>query len=147
MAEQETKKENQFAVMLQQNLTATLLQKAASLPKNFNQTKFVQNCLTAIEDIDDIENVEVSTIVKGLMKGAILGLDLNFFNLASKTPTFFETLEADLKKLKKINFKKIGYKPSASWFLKENNYADLKNGVYDSYSNAEEGGEDDGYSY
>jgi len=72
---------------------------------------------------------------------------LNFFNLASKTPTFFETLEADLKKLKKINFKKIGYKPSASWFLKENNYADLKNGVYDSYSNAEEGGEDDGYSY
>lgn len=45
------------------------------LPKNFNQTKFAQNCLTAIEDIDDIQSVEVSTIVKGLMKGAVLGLD------------------------------------------------------------------------
>lgn len=75
MAEQETKKQNQFAVMLQQNLTSTLIQKAASLPKNFNQTKFVQNCLTALEEIEDIEQVEVSTIVKGLMKGAILGLD------------------------------------------------------------------------
>jgi len=73
---------------------------------------------------------------------------LNFSEIASKTPAFFDTLEADLKKLKKINFEKIGYKPSASWFLKEKNYADLKNGVYDSYLNTEEGNnENDGYSY
>lgn len=73
---------------------------------------------------------------------------LNFSEIASKTPAFFETLETDLKKLKKIDFKKIGYKPSASWFLKEKNYADLRNGVYDSYLNAEEGNDkNDGYSY
>ena len=73
---------------------------------------------------------------------------LNFSEIASKTPAFFETLEADLKKLQKINFEKIGYKPSASWFLKEKNYADLKNGVYDSYLNAEEGNNiNDGYCY
>ena len=67
--------ENKFQLAIQQQLTETLVQKAAQLPKNFNQTKFVQNCLSALDSIDGIEEVEPGSVVKGLMKGAILGLD------------------------------------------------------------------------
>lgn len=66
---------NDFQLAIQQQLADTLIQKAAQLPKNFNQTKFVQNCLSALDSIDGIEDVEPATVVKGLMKGAILGLD------------------------------------------------------------------------
>lgn len=66
---------NNFQLAIQQQLADTLIQKAAQLPKNFNQTKFVQNCLSALDSIDGIEDVEPATVVKGLMKGAILGLD------------------------------------------------------------------------
>lgn len=67
--------ENAFQIAVQKQLTETLIQKAAQLPQNFNQTKFVQNCLSALDSIDDIEDVEPGSVVKGLMKGAILGLD------------------------------------------------------------------------
>lgn len=67
--------ENKFQLAIQEQLTTTLVQKAAQLPKNFNQTKFVQNCLSALDSIDGIEEVEPASVVKGLMKGAILGLD------------------------------------------------------------------------
>lgn len=68
-------KENKFLTLIEQDLTATLLQKAASLPKNFNQTKFAQNCVTALQSIQDIEKIEPITVVQALMKGAVLGLD------------------------------------------------------------------------
>ncbi len=64
-----------FRNAIEQRLTETLIQKAAQLPKNFNQTKFIQNCLTALDSTKDIENIDESTVVKGLMKGAVLGLD------------------------------------------------------------------------
>lgn len=64
-----------FRNAIEQRLTETLIQKAAQLPKNFNQTKFIQNCLTALDSTKDIENIDEATIVKGLMKGAVLGLD------------------------------------------------------------------------
>ena len=56
---------------------------------------------------------------------------LNFSELASSVNDFFETLDENLKKTKKLDFKKIGYKPDAGWFLKPKNYAALRNGVYD----------------
>lgn len=56
---------------------------------------------------------------------------LNFSELASTVKDFFETLEPNLKKTKKLDFKTIGYKPDAGWFLKSKNYAALRNGVYD----------------
>lgn len=69
-----------FLVTLEQSLTATLVQKAASLPKNFNQTKFTQNCLTVLESLAaekkiEFDKIEPITIVQTLMKGAVLGLD------------------------------------------------------------------------
>lgn len=74
---------------------------------------------------------------------------LNFSEIASRTSDFFETLEENLKKTKKLDFKKIGYKPDAGWFLKPKNYAALRNGVYDAQveENTKENAENDGFSY
>lgn len=70
---------------------------------------------------------------------------MNFSELASTVKDFFETLENNLKKTKKLDFKQIGYKPDAGWFLKPKNYAALRNGVYD--AQIEENGKNDGFSY
>lgn len=55
--------------------------------------------------------------------------------LVSVTPDFFETLDEVLQKMKNIGeFKDKdgnGYKPSVSFLLKDKNYSDLRNGVYD----------------
>ena len=67
--------DNGFLTTIENLLTETLIKKAAQLPKNFQQTKFIQNCVAALEDIEDIELVEPVSVVKSLMKGAILGLD------------------------------------------------------------------------
>ena len=70
---------------------------------------------------------------------------MNFSELASTVKDFFETLEDNLKKTKKLDFKQIGYKPDAGWFLKPKNYAALRNGVYD--AQIEENGKNDGFDY
>ena len=67
--------ENTFLETVETELTQLLCKKAAQLPKNFQQTKFIQNCIAALENIEDIEQVEAISVAKGLMKGAILGLD------------------------------------------------------------------------
>lgn len=69
-----------FLVNIEQNLTMALAQKAAALPKNFNQTKFTQNCLIMLESLKEnekisLQSIELTEIVKCLMKGAVLGLD------------------------------------------------------------------------
>ena len=55
--------------------------------------------------------------------------------LIEQTPDFFETLDDVLKTLKSIGefTGKDGkkYKPSVSFLLKDKNYSDLRNGVYD----------------
>ena len=57
---------------------------------------------------------------------------------------FFRTLKKYLTLTSKLNFKKIGYKPGAKWFLTPKNYADLRNGVYDTQT---EGDSDNGFNY
>lgn len=60
---------------------------------------------------------------------------LQLWELIEQTPDFFETLNDVLKTMKNIGeFKgKDGnsYKPSVSFLLKDKNYSDLRNGVYD----------------
>ncbi|MDD5220750.1 MAG: recombinase RecT [Candidatus Bipolaricaulis sp.] len=63
---------------IQNNISEMLTAKAAALPKNFNQTRFVQNCITVLKSIDGIQTLEPSSIAQTMLKGAFLGLD--FFN-------------------------------------------------------------------
>lgn len=55
-----------------------LTAKAAALPKNFNQTRFLQNCMTVLKSTDGIQAIETNSIAQTMLKGAFLGLD--FFN-------------------------------------------------------------------
>lgn len=60
----------------------------------------------------------------------------------SENPDFWETLPELYKKVCKIEFK--GYKPSVSWLLKEKNYYDMRNGVYDEIAKSPPDSEDIG---
>lgn len=72
---------------------------------------------------------------------------LNLASLVENVPDFDTTLEASLKKLKNINFEKIGYKPGADWFLKPKNYAALRNGAYDEQAENNEKEVKNGFTY
>lgn len=68
---------NQLAVV-HSNLQKLLDSKAEALPKGFNQTRFLQNCMTVLQDTRGIDKVEPITVARTMLKGAFLGLD--FFN-------------------------------------------------------------------
>lgn len=49
--------------------------KMDAMPKDFNQTRFLQNCMTVLQDTKGIENCQPVSIARTLLKGAFLGLD------------------------------------------------------------------------
>lgn len=51
--------------------------------------------------------------------------------LAADVEDFSSTLPTVLEKLKNLKFDGIGYKPNASWLLKDNHYTEILNGAYD----------------
>jgi len=68
---------NQLQVVYK-NLDKLLESKKNALPKSFNKTRFLQNCMVVLQDTKGIEKVEPMTIARTMLKGAFLGLD--FFN-------------------------------------------------------------------
>jgi recombination protein RecT len=60
------------------NLQKLLQMKAAALPKDFNETRFVQNCMTVLQDTSNIDKCDPVSVARTMLKGAFLGLD--FFN-------------------------------------------------------------------
>lgn len=69
------------ALVLRQShdqLNTFLREKVAALPKDFNQTRFLQNCMTVLQDTKDIEKMNPVSVARTMLKGAFLGLD--FFN-------------------------------------------------------------------
>lgn len=71
---------NQLTVLksVHTKLETMLDAKAQALPKDFNKTRFLQNCMTVIQDVYGIENIDPQSVSRALLKGAFLGLD--FFN-------------------------------------------------------------------
>lgn len=59
------------------DLTLSLDKQSEALPKNFNKARFVQNCMTVIQE-NDFSKCDSRSVVRTLLKGAFLGLD--FFN-------------------------------------------------------------------
>ncbi|MBU2701106.1 recombination protein RecT [Sporomusaceae bacterium BoRhaA] len=57
------------------NLMALLTSKQEAMPKDFNQTRFLQNCMTVLQDTKDIEKCQPISVARTLLKGAFLGLD------------------------------------------------------------------------
>lgn len=56
-------------------LTQLINTKMDAMPEGFNQTRFLQNCMTVLQDTKGIENCQPLSIARTLLKGAFLGLD------------------------------------------------------------------------
>lgn len=56
-------------------LMELLLNNSKALPKNFNQTRFLQNCLTVLGETKNIDKCTPISVAKTMIKGAYLGLD------------------------------------------------------------------------
>ena len=68
-----------YLVEIHDGLTTSLDKQMDALPKEFNKARFVQNCMTVLQEGKaDFSKCEAKTVVRTLLKGAFLGLD--FFN-------------------------------------------------------------------
>lgn len=56
-------------------LSELLSKQVAAMPKGFNQTRFLQNCMAVLRDTKDIEKFTPEEIALALIRGAYLGLD------------------------------------------------------------------------
>ncbi|BAQ14214.1 recombinase RecT [Clostridium botulinum] len=69
---------NTKAIVLQEtanNLNTLLKAKVKALPKGFNETRFLQNCMTVLQDTRNIEKCNSVSVARTMLKGAFLGLD------------------------------------------------------------------------
>lgn len=57
------------------NLNKLIEAKMAAMPQGFNQTRFLQNCMTVLQDTKGIEECQPLSVARTLLKGAFLGLD------------------------------------------------------------------------
>lgn len=56
-------------------LQALLEKNISAMPKNFNQTRFLQNCLAVLLETKNIEQCTPMSVARAMIKGAYLGLD------------------------------------------------------------------------
>lgn len=62
------------------NLSSLIKSKANAMPRGFNETRFIQNCMCVLQDMDQEKLMRCTpvSVARTLLKGAFLGLD--FFN-------------------------------------------------------------------
>ena len=66
---------NEVAVKFSEKLTDKLLSVESALPKDFNRERFVQNCITVMNETPQLAKINQAQTIQGLLKGAYLGLD------------------------------------------------------------------------
>jgi len=107
-----TQAENQLATV-DTKISDLIDQKIDACPKNFNKTRFHQNCLTVLKDIDRTKLAKVTpeSIALTMVKGAFLGLD--FFNRECYAIPFGDQLQfltdykGDIKLCRQYSIKPI----------------------------------------
>lgn len=67
----EVAEKQSFSGYLMENLDRV----SDALPKNFNKSRFVQNCVALLNDNPQLQKYNKNQIVAGLLKGSYLGLD------------------------------------------------------------------------
>ncbi len=70
--------QNNKLLVIHNNLEKLLDSKREAMPTNFNKTRFLQNCMTVLQDTRDVDKCDPTSIARTMLKGAFLGLD--FFN-------------------------------------------------------------------
>ena len=84
-----------YLVEIHNGLTNSLDQQVAALPKDFNKQRFVQNCMTVLQDgQSDFSKCDSRTVIRTLMKASYLGLD--FFNGAITNTIYYTHMNMDL---------------------------------------------------
>ena len=72
-------KDKNFLIQINTGLNTALEKQAAALPSDLNKQRFVQNCMTVLQDGQaDFSKCEPNSVVRTLLKAAFLGID--FFN-------------------------------------------------------------------
>ena len=70
-------KDTNYLVAVHKGLDESLEKQVAALPEKFNKQRFLQNCMTVLQDGQaDFSKCEAPTVVRTLLKGAFLGLKL-----------------------------------------------------------------------
>jgi recombination protein RecT len=107
---------NQLTV-IHANLDKLLETKRDAMPANFNKTRFLQNCMTVLQDTKDIDKCDAVSVARTMLKGAFLGLD--FFNKECYAITYGGTVnfQTDYKGEKKLA-KKYSVRPIKDIYAK-----------------------------
>lgn len=107
---------NQLTV-IHANLDKLLESKRDAMPANFNKTRFLQNCMTVLQDTKDIDKCDAVSVARTMLKGAFLGLD--FFNKECYAITYGGTVnfQTDYKGEKKLA-KKYSVRPIKDIYAK-----------------------------
>lgn len=66
---------NELQVKFSEQLTDKLTEVAEALPKDFNKTRFVQNCVALMNDNPNLAKMNRAQVIAGMLKGSYLGLD------------------------------------------------------------------------
>ncbi len=66
---------NEVQVKFSEQLTDKLIAVEKALPKDFNRERFVQNCLTIMNEKPELAKINKAEVIQGLCKAAYLGLD------------------------------------------------------------------------
>lgn len=66
---------NEVAIKFSEQLTDKLVAVEKALPKDFNRDRFVQNCLTIMNENPELAKINKAEVIQGLCKAAYLGLD------------------------------------------------------------------------
>ncbi len=64
-------------VKVHDNISNLIKANLSAMPSGFNETRFIQNAMAVLQDVQDIENMEPKSVARCLLKGAFL--DLDFF--------------------------------------------------------------------
>ena len=102
---------NEIVKKFSDQLSDKLISVEKALPKDFNQERFVQNCLAVMNETPQLAKINPAMTIQGLLKGAYLGLD--FLNREcylipyGNTVQFQTDYKGEIKFTKKYSIRKI----------------------------------------
>lgn len=102
---------NEIVKKFSESLTDKLVSVESALPKDFNRERFVQNCLTVMNESPQLAKINASQVIQGLCKAAYMGLD--FLNKEcylipyGNTVNFQTDYKGEVKFTKKYSIRKI----------------------------------------
>lgn len=104
-------------LVIHSNLEKLLDSKREAMPSSFNKTRFLQNCMTVLQDTKGIEQCDATSVARTMLKGAFLGLD--FFNKECYAIVYGGTVQfqTDYKGEKKLA-KKYSVRPVKDIYAK-----------------------------